>query len=148
MKNTLAAAYNENKRYETAYDLADLNNDEAGREAARIAHTEFENGLKARGTAYCIAYRLYAEMERRGNTLLDICEPIPASSLKDLLDTLRENGIEAFTFSSTWSSAVETAWYLTELGCTLKGMTKINGGCINFMGDGFETVPAFLFQLE
>lgn len=146
--NTLAAAYAEDKRIEAAFDRADLNNDEAGKTAARNAHEAFEDSLRAQGKAYCSAYRLYAEAQRRGNALVDISEPIPANNLKDLLDTLRGNGIEEFTFSSTWSSAVETAWYLTELGCTLKGMTKINGGCKNFMGDGFETVPAFLFQLE
>ena len=146
--NTLAAAYTEDKRIEAAFDQADLNNDEAGKTAARNAHKAFEDNLRAQGKAYCSAYRLYAEAQRRGNTLVDISEPIPANSLKDLLDTLRGNGIEEFTFSSTWSSAVEIAWFFTETGCALAGMTEINGACKNIWGDSFERVPAFLFRLN
>ena len=145
MKNTFEATYTEDKRIGAAYDLADRNNDEAGKAVARTAHRELEASLAAAGRSYRTAYRLYADAQRRGNALIDISEP--ATDAADLIDLLRENGIEAFTFSSTWSSAVETAWAFQQNGCRLDGMTEINGTCRNSFTGDFDRVHAFIFRI-
>ena len=147
MKNTFKATYAEDKRIETAYDLADRNNDEAGKAAARTAHRELEASLTAAGKAYRTAYLFYADAQRRGNELIDISKPITNTEAADLVNLLRENGIEAFTFSSTWSSAVETAWAFQQNGCRLEGMAEINGDCRNSFTGDFDRVHAFIFRI-
>ena len=60
---------------------------------------------------------------------------------------LRKAGVKMFTFSSTWSSTVETAWLFLQNGCKLEGMAEINGTCQAFMSDEYERVPAYVFSI-
>lgn len=64
-----------------------------------------------------------------------------------ILKTFRDFGVTEFTFSSSWSSAIQVAWAFTQMGCTLKGMIEIYGSGRKFMSKEYEKVPAFLFSL-
>ena len=55
--------------------------------------------------------------------------------------------MKTFTFSSTWSSAVETAWLFVQNGCKLEGLVQINGTCQAFMREEYERVPAYVFSI-
>ena len=55
--------------------------------------------------------------------------------------------MKEFTFSSTWSSAIQVSWAFTQLGCTLKGMTEVHGTKRDFQTGEYEKVPAFIFSL-
>lgn len=68
------------------------------------------------------------------------------------LYTVEENALvkleEAFTFSSTWSSAVETAWLFQKAGCTLAGLIEINSQHKAIMSDEYEKAHGYLFKLN
>ena len=81
------------------------------------------------------AGRLWREYEisrDNGNELLDINEVVWEKDAESLISCMREIGIGQFTFSSTWSSAVETAWLFKQNGCELEGLVEINGS-MNFL---------------
>ena len=65
-----------------------------------------------------------------------------------LIASFREYGVEAFTFSSGWSSATESAWAFLQNGCTLAGMVEINGKHKAFGSNEYEKRPAFLFRVQ
>ena len=64
-----------------------------------------------------------------------------------LIENLRNLGIEHFTFSSTWSSAVETAWLFKENGCELEGLVQINSRYTSFRKNEYEKAAAYLFRV-
>ena len=68
--------------------------------------------------------------------------------VEGLVACMKKYGIEAFTFSSTWSSAVETAWLFQKAGCTLAGLIEINSQHKAFMSDEYEKAHAYLFGLN
>lgn len=80
----------------------------------------------------------------KGNHCLDF-NNLNNTDIAGLVLEMKEQGIHEFTFSSTWSSAVEQAWELEQAGCSCQGLVKIVGGC-KYREDGDE-VPAFLFKL-
>ena len=95
-------------------------------------------------------YRLYSSQQDRGNGLIDIdengCTTMggPAGCIK----LLKEHGFEAFTFSSTWSSAIETAWAFQEAGCSLEKIIIINAPYKELNNEEFEKIPAYLFKIN
>ena len=69
------------------------------------------------------------------------------NQVSDLVQNLRDLGIEHFTFSSTWSSAVETAWLFKENGCELEGLVQINSRYTSFRKNEYEKAAAYLFRV-
>ena len=103
------------------YDAAEKQNNTEGMEAARKSYQQLSERIEKRGASYVKVYRLYEEAAERGNEYIDLNDVIWDKDVADLIQSLRENGVEHFTFSSTWSSAVEVAWLFTQNGCTLEG---------------------------
>ena len=68
--------------------------------------------------------------------------------IETLIASFSEYGVEAFTFSSGWSSATGSAWAFLQNGCTLAGMAEINGPHKAFGSDEYEKRPAFLFRVQ
>ena len=77
-----------------------------------------------------------------------ICANITDEEVSELVARMKDYGIEAFTFSSTWSSAVETAWLFQQAGCTLAGLVEINSQYKAFMSNEYEKVHGYLFKLS
>ena len=88
-----------------------------------------------------------SEAQERGNAYIDLNDTIWDDQVPALIGNLREYGIEKFTFSSTWSSAVETAWLFTQNGCRLEGLVEINGRHKAFMSDEYEKAHGYLFSI-
>jgi hypothetical protein len=82
--------------------------------------------LKELGNATCRLFKEYEVYRDSGNEHLDIREVLWDKDVADLVTAKRENGIEHFTFSSTWSSTVETARLFQQNGCKLEGLIEIN----------------------
>ena len=135
------------KEIKDAYHAAKESNDEHGIEEARRSHGEHLITLMEQGDDYRMLFDLYESMKERGNERIDIDEPHLYRDVERLLSILRENEIERFTFSSTWSSAVKTAWELTQKGCILEGMTEINSKFTNLYHGGYERIPAYVFRI-
>ncbi len=144
MKNNFANEYAQEMAIRAQYHDA---TDEQGREAARAAYVAHKAHIEAKGNGYASLYRFFAEAQEQGNERIDLHEAIWDSRVKPLIDCLREYGIEEFTFSSTWSSAVETAWLFLQNGCSLQGLIQINGQSNTFSGEP-DKIPAYLFRLQ
>ena len=91
---------------------------------------------------------VYEKARENQNMYIDFNEVIWDNEIQSIIKILRDNGIEKFTFSSTWTSAVKTAWLFTQNGCTLEGLTEINEGYEDFITGKIKKAPAYLFKLN
>ncbi len=148
MKNNFEAAYEQEQRIEAAYEAAKATGSEEGKEKAREEYYSFCKENEAKGDTFCRIYREYAVARKNGNSLLDLSDTIWDKEVEDLVACLKENGIEKFTFSSTWSSAVETAWLFKKNGCRLEDLVEISGREHPFKENERETLPAYLFSIK
>lgn len=130
------------------YNNAKEKNSDEGMRIARENHAALTAEIEAQGKSYAKVYRLYEEARDRGNEYIDIKEANEYTDEAKLIEMLRECGIERFTFSSTWSSAVKSAWEFTQNGCTLEGITEINSQYKAFMSDEYEKAPAYVFKIN
>lgn len=132
------------EKYEKAKSLSDTE----GMEEARKEHQAFMEHIFSKDSSYGKLYQLFSEAMERGNQYIDLWNVIWEKDVEGLINSLRENGVEHFTFSSTWSSAVEIAWLFTQNGCTLEGMAQINGPHKSYDNKEYDTVPAYLFAVH
>lgn len=142
-KNFFETAYAQVQELKKAYDAAD----EAGKEKVRADHAALLKGIDEMGAAACRIWREYETARDNGNTFLDIGEVVWDKDVESLISCMRENGISEFTFSSTWSSAVETAWLFAQSGCELGGLVEINGNMNYFAGE-HEKKHGYLFKVN
>jgi hypothetical protein len=147
MKNTFEAAYQQELKIRAAYDTAEAAGSEEGKEAARTAIHELWDSIEAQGAACSRIYREYTNSRDKGNEYLDLHDVIWDRDVENLITCMRENGIERFTFSSGWSSAVETAWLFQENGCKLEGLIQINGDEDTWNDGEYKKAPAYLFSI-
>lgn len=148
MNRLFAETYARDQEIEARYDAAELKNDLAAMEQARTDHFALEADIQAQGKPFERLYSLYAAAMKVGNEYIDLSELHEYRDAKELIDSFREYGVEAFTFSTGWSSATESAWAFLQNGCTLAGMVEINGPHKAFGSDEYEKRPAFLFRVQ
>lgn len=146
-KNNFAEEYAREAAIKAQYHEAEKAGSKEGQEAARDAYHELEEQIAVKGNSYARIYRLYSEAQDRGNEYIDLNDTIWDEQVKPLIGSLREYGIEKFTFSSTWSSAVETAWLFTQNGCGLEGLVEINSRHKAFMSEEYEKAHGYLFSI-
>ena len=138
MNRLFAETYARDQEIEARYDNAELKNDSVAMEQARTDHFALEASIQAQGKPFELLYSLYAAAMKVGNEYIDLSELHEYRDAKELIDSFREYGVEAFTFSSGWSSATESAWAFLQNGCTLAGMVEINGLHKAFGSDEYE----------
>lgn len=148
MKNTFAEDFARLCRIKNRYLEAKAANDETEMEAARAALKVLDNSIDAMGQTYRNLYRLFESAQERGNAHIDLCNPHDYRDEAALIASFREYGIETFTFSSRWSSAVESAWKFIQNGCTMIGMVEISSENTTWDGEGYEKCPAYLFSVN
>ena len=148
MKSIFEKELAQEQEIHAQYDAAEAANDEAGMKAAREAHKQLSRSIREKGNEYCHIFRLAMESKENGNALIDFSDNILDETVPALVETLRACGIEQFTFSSGWSSAVRTAWLFLQNGCTNEGMTLIHTGQYPFRSQEEEMAPAFIFRLN
>lgn len=91
---------------------------------------------------------MYKKAKENKNQYLDLNEVIWDNEVESIIKILRDNGIKKFTFSSTWTSAIKTAWLFKQNGCTLEGLTQINEGFEDFETGEMKKISAYLFKLN
>lgn len=148
MKNTLEAAYQQELKIRADYDAAEAAGREDGKEAARTSIHELWDEIEAKGASCSRIYREYKNSRDRGNKDLDLHDVIWDKDVPDMIACMRENGIKRFTFSSGWSSAVETAWLFQENGCWLEALILINGDEDFWHKGQYERIPAYVFSIR
>ena len=137
----------EMQQLKARYDEAKEKENSAGMEAARASYRKLSEKIESRGESYTKVYRLYEDAAERGNEYIDLHDVVWDKDVEALIASLRENGIEYFTFSSTWSGAVRIAWGLCQHGCTLLGMTEVYGMTTNYQTGAHDKKPAYLFSV-
>lgn len=149
MKNNFAEEYEWSKRIHDAYDLAEEADDQEGMAKARAEYKEqFTPHMTEKGDDYWRLYELYARARNVGNDYIDFNDVIWDKDVPAKIESLRKYGIEMFTFSSGWSSAVETAWLFLQNGCTLEGMTEINSQHKKIFTNEYERIPTYIFKVN
>lgn len=138
------AVYTGIQKAKEAYDAA---TDEAGREAARELYKTAKAPLENLDNVEKCLWNAYETSRDCGNEYLDIYDTISDDTAKELVACMKRYGIKAFTFSSTWSSAVEIAWIFQKAGCTLAGLIEINSHHKHFMSDEYEKAHGYLFTI-
>ena len=146
-KNIFAEIYAKEEAQTEAFHTAQEAGDEAEMAKVREAHQQLMTEVEAHGKEFCRIYRLYTEAKEKENEYIDLHEVLWERDVAGFIESLRKWGIEKFTFSSGWSSAVETAWLFLENGCKLVGMTEVNGSKDYFKG-GFEKLHGYIFSLN
>ena len=145
MKNIFEETYKGIQEAKKAYDEA---TNKEGQEAARAIYRKATEGLDRLSKMEMKIWNYYEATKDCGNEYIDINDIIYDSEVETLVACMKECGIEAFTFSSTWSSAVETAWLFQKAGCTLAGLIEINSQYKTFGTDEYETAHGYLFKVN
>ena len=146
MKNSFAAEYAMEFAIRDAYEMCKQRGDETGMEEARALMRKHLDEIAEKGDAYAFVYRLYREMKECGNEHIDLHDAIH-DELK-VLGMLKECGIKSFTFSSGWSSAVESAWIFQQNGCQLQGLVELNGTTMDWITGEREKVHGYFFSIQ
>ena len=141
----LVRFYERHEELERKLDAAENDGNTRAIEACQKSHQELLEEVRAEGETFGDMMRLYSEMKQQGNSRLDLSGTYRKP--EEVIRIFRDFGVTEFTFSSTWSSAIQTSWAFTQLGCTLKGMTEVHGTKRDFQTGEYEKVPAFLFSL-
>ena len=145
MMNIFEETYKEIQKAKKAYAAA-TNKDE--QDAARTLYEQVTVKLDGLSGTEQRIWRAYEAAKDCGNKYLDLNDTISDDAVDGMVACMKEYGIEAFTFSSTWSSAVETAWLFQKAGCTLAGLIEINSQHKAFMSDEYEKAHGYLFKLN
>ena len=137
--------YERHEELERKFDAAEKAGDIKTMDACQDSHQDLLQEVRVEGEAFGDMMRLYSEMKQQGNSRLDLSGTYRKP--EEIIRIFRDFGVKEFTFSSTWSSAIQVSWAFTQLGCTLEGMIEIYGSGRKFMSNEYEKVPAFLFSL-
>ena len=145
MMNIFEEAYRGIQEAKKAYAAA---TNEAQQDAARAIYKQATAKLDGLNSTEKRIWSAYETAKDLGNEYIDLDDTIRDDEVDRLLNCMKEYGITAFTFSSTWSSAVETAWLFQKAGCTLAGLIEINSQHKDFMSDEYEKAHGYLFKLN
>lgn len=145
MDTSFKRNYEAIKAFQDRYDATE---NEVAKTAIREDYISFcMKEIDARGKDYQRMYQMYEDMCDRGNEYMDI-DNINKNEIPAMVESFRKYGVDRFTMSSTWSSAVNAGWAFVQNGCQVQGMTEINGTTKKFMSDGYEKTPAYVFIVE
>lgn len=146
--NEILEFYKRDREIHEAFQAGKKAEDYEACDAAREKHLAWEAEIEAKGKEFCWAYRLFEDQQERGNAYIDLHDTMQDAHIPVYIETLRKLGFKNFTFSSTWSSAVETAWIFTTCGCSLMGLIEINSQYKDFKGEGYEKAHGYLFSID
>lgn len=145
MMNIFEETYKEIQKAKKAYAAATSKDEQ---DAARALYEQVTAKLDGLSGTEQRIWKAYEAAKDCSNKYLDLNDTISDDAVEGLVACMKEYGIEAFTFSSTWSHAVETAWLFQKTGCTLAGIVEINSQHKAFMSDEYEKAHGYLFKLN
>lgn len=119
---------------------------EETKETIRNQAEDAEDRIMEMGKAYRKIYREYEKSMDNENEYLDFSDVIWDDEVEPLIKTMKENGIEHFTYSCRTTDAVETIWLFKQAGCTIEGMIEINARK-NFL-TGYDKAHTFLMSIR
>ena len=122
MMNIFEEAYRGIQEAKRAYATA---TNTAEQDAARAIYKQATAKLDGLSNTEQRIWSAYETAKDCVNEYIDLADTIRDDEVESLVACMKECGIEAFTFSFTWSSAVETAWLFQKAGCTLAGLIEL-----------------------
>lgn len=126
--------------------------DEAETEESKDAIIEkvqcLVKAINAKEKSYRRLFAAYLDMRERENEHLDFGrDVIWQRDIPEIVASLKENGIKAFTLSARNTDAIEIAAGFEKAGCHLIGLTEINGYFPSIVNNAYEKIPALLFSI-
>ena len=134
--------------YEKVQEAKRVYHETGNKEEGKKLYAEATEWLKEIDNIEYSLWEAYEEARELGNEHIDIKDNIRDENVATWVKAMRECGIKGFTFSSGWSSAVETAWLFQKEGCTLEGLVELNSHHKVFMSDEYEKVHGYLFKVN
>ena len=147
MKNIFEKTYEQEQKILAEYKKAETRNDEAGTEKAKADYRCILNNMDAKGRGYLRVYSYYRTARERENMYINFDDVFLKEEIEALVSCMRDNGIERFTFSSTWGPAVEAAWLFKVNGCGIEDIIQINGHTSSKENE-YIKIPAYLFKIN
>lgn len=144
MKNIFEETYREVTEAKKAFEKAAT---EEEKDAIRESVADAEDKILAMGKTYRKIYREYEKSMDNENEYLDFSDVIWDDEIEPLVETMKENNIEHFTYSCRATDAVETIWLFKQAGCEIEGMSEINTRK-NFLGGGYDKAHTFLMSIR
>ena len=122
---------------------------ESERDDARKSYRKFDSAMAIdKGATYRNLFWKYVHSRDVGNDYIDFDYTISEDKADCIINELKNAGIEKFTFSATWSDALDTAWIIQKHGCRLERVVEINGQHKEFETDKYERIYALLFTIR
>lgn len=103
-------------------------------------YRDLMEAVRLEGECFCAMFRMYSKMKEAGNTLLNVPDDYGPENIMKLFKACE---ISRFTYSSSWSGALETAYVFEQSGYRIAGMTEINVGARNN-----KKIPALVFEMK
>lgn len=131
MKNKLETLYAIKRSLIDNYDMYDECSDGEEKDWLQTwmseKYSDLMSSINQEGKVFAYIFGAYTDSMKEGNEYINFKDNVNynESDAPDIVACLRENEVEYFTFSSSWSSALDSAWKFTQCGCTIVGMTEI-----------------------
>ena len=106
-----------------------------------------QNNIKELGEFAQKIWRQYKDSRDYGNIYLDFHNIILDEEIKFLVDCMRENNVEYFTFSYSGSSKLKTVQLFQKNACALEGLIEINSCPTIFGRRKSDKTHAYLFRI-
>lgn len=103
--------YQRHEELERKFDAAEKAGDTKAMDACQDSHQNLLQEVRVEGEAFGDMMRLYSEMKQQGNSRLDLSGTYRKP--EEIIRIFRDFGVKEFTFSSTWSSAIQVSWAFT-----------------------------------
>lgn len=144
MKNTFEQIYE--KIYQQAKAFCEAKSDKEKEEARHIVDKTISE-IKSLDFYTVHIWYEYKNSKDCGNNRLNLSDIIWEHQISEIVACMKANGVKEFTFSGTYSGALETAWLFQQEGCTMEGMVKVFSKYTDANGEHTE-VPALLFKIK
>lgn len=145
MKNIFEETYEKIQEAKKDYREAQT---AAGQSDAREHYNMALESIKGLDSTEQTLWDAYQLSRDCSNEYIDISFPLSDEKAQKLIECMKKYGFEAFTFSSSWSDAVETAWVFKKAGCSIEGLIEINSAQPAFLSEGFEKTHGYLFRIN
>lgn len=88
------------------------------------------------------AFWAYCSWKKNGNEYIDFADVIWDADVPEIVKIFKENGINEFTISSTFSSLISTLVLFAEHGFQVSGLTEVTASYTDFRTHELAKVPA------
>lgn len=88
------------------------------------------------------AFWAYLRSQKNGNDLIDFSEVIWDEDVDHIAETFKQEGINEFTISSTFSGLIATLAAFEKSGYRMNGITEVNASYRDMCTDEWARIPA------